>query len=44
MHSSGPRSSRAKLLIDMDGVRKSFANCTGGEEGVSRASWKERRR
>ena len=44
MHSSRPRSHGEKLLIDMDGVRKSFANYTGGEGGVGRAARDEKTR
>ncbi len=42
MHSSRPRSRREKLLIDMDRIRKPFANFTGGEGGLGRATRDEK--
>lgn len=41
MHSSRPKSCGEKLLIDMDRIRKSFANFTGGEEGGVRRAAKD---
>ena len=38
MHSSCPESRGEKLLIDMDRIRKSFANFTGGEGGLGRVA------
>ena len=36
MHSSHAKSCREKILMDMDRIRKSFPNFTGGEAGVAR--------
>lgn len=44
MHSSHPKSCREKILMDMDRIRKSFANFTGGEAGVGRVARDENTR